>query len=244
MRKSYGKRDCIGCLKKLEEIAKQKTSHLSKQEAMIRGLFSFDLLFKPDPEERTFSYTVITAECLAQGSCYTYEDVKLNKELMGKDARQVKPKYRSVKIALLDALYGGIERQISETYYLNGSAKEKATPRAEIVCKEVARLLDSLENRKVVNVGVVGEFIPCLLRKKGMKVYCTDMDPQLVGTTIHGIEDYNALVLMGFLALNLDIQWKSFTNWFNCPSLSSALVFSHTVSLSTHHNIHIGISQD
>lgn len=155
---------------------------------MIRGLFSFDLLFKPDPEERTFSYTVITAECLAQGSCYTYEDVKLNKELMGKDARQVKPKYRSVKIALLDALYGGIERQISETYYLNGSAKEKATPRAEIVCKEVARLLDSLENRKVVNVGVVGEFVPCLLRKKGMKVYCTDMDPQLVGTTIHGIE--------------------------------------------------------
>lgn len=179
----------VDVLTKLEEKAKRKTKDLSQEETVIRGLFSFDLLFKPSPKERTFSYTVITAECLAQGSCYTYEDVDLDKELMGKDAREVEPKYRSVKIAILDALYGGIERNISQTYYLRGSAKEKAVPRAEIVCHEVARLFDSLKGKKVVNVGVVGEFLPCLLlRQRGVEVFLTDMDPNLLGGTIHGME--------------------------------------------------------
>lgn len=173
-------------LKHLEQTAKRKAKNLSKDEALIRGLFQFDLLFKPSPKERTFSYKVVTAECLAQGSCYTYEDVRLNKALMGKDAREVEPEYRSVKIAILDALYGGMNRNITHSFYLGGTAKQKAFPRAEIVFFEACRLLDSLTGKKIVNVGVVGEFVPPF-KKKGAELYLTDMDPTLVGETIHGV---------------------------------------------------------
>lgn len=176
----------MNILNKLRERAEEKLNALSREEAMIRGLFNFDLLFKPTPKERTFSYSVITAECLHQGACYAAEDITLDRSLMGKDARNVDPEYRCVKTAILDALYANFNRKKSYSLYLEGTAKDKARPRAEIVVNEATRFFDNYTGKKVVNVGVVGEFIPPLL-SQGMDVRLTDMDPQLVGYDIHGI---------------------------------------------------------
>lgn len=173
-------------LNQLRERAEERINSLSREEAIIRGLFNFDLLFKPTPKERTFSYSVITAECLHQGACYAAKDVTLDRDLMGRDARNVDPDYRCVETAILDALYGNFNLNKSYSLYLEGTAKEKARPRAEIVVNEATRFFDKRTGKKVVNVGVVGEFIP-LLESQGLDISLTDMDPQLVGYDINGI---------------------------------------------------------
>lgn len=173
-------------LNQLRERAEERLNSLSREEAIIRGLFNFDLFFKPTVKERTFSYSVITAECLHQGACYAAEDVTLDRDLMGKDARNVDSEYRCVETAILDALYANFNRQKSYSLYLEGTAKEKARPRAEIVVNEATRFFDNKIGKKALNVGVVGEFIP-LLESHGLDVSLTDMDPQLLGHDINGI---------------------------------------------------------
>lgn len=157
---------------------------------IVRGLWRFDLLFCPNPHERTFSYTVVLAQCVGQGCCYTHENPVLDRELIGKDAREIVSKYTSIKIAVLDAVYSTFKKNPTSRFILDGSSIEKSAKRTKIVIEQV---LDKLRHRKnvrrkptVVNVGVVGNFIR-ELKKRNVEAFATDFDPTIVGEKLHGV---------------------------------------------------------
>jgi len=177
-------------LQKLRARAIEQSVSLSDNYFILRGLWHLDLLFRPNIHERLFEYTVILAQTIGQGCCYTEEKPVLDKNLIGQDARKVCSSYSSVEIATLDAAYSVFPKNPVQSFVLDGTALEKSKQRARIVVDEVTSQLESNSNLRgtsVVNIGVVGNIIK-ELKDNGAKVYATDRDPHIVGSLIGGVK--------------------------------------------------------
>ena len=75
-----------------EQIEAQKKSKGMPDDAFrIRGLWRTDLLFRTNPEERTFNYTFLIIQTVGEGACYcsTIPQLIEGFHLLGKDARTV-----------------------------------------------------------------------------------------------------------------------------------------------------------
>jgi uncharacterized protein (DUF4213/DUF364 family) len=96
---------------------------------------------------------------------------------------------KATRIAAWDAVYGNVIRAPDADMTCNGNANEKALSRATIVCDEVRRIAKELGGRslKVVNVGVVGDFISQLTREKTFDVRATDFYDTIVDREFHGV---------------------------------------------------------
>lgn len=165
----------------------------SDDEFTIRGLWKTELLFKPNENERTFEYTYLLIQTIGQGCSYCCDKACIDSELVGQDARTVVSEHSCMRIATLDAIFSVFDRHPVRTYLIDGTSIDKTVQRTRIVVDEVMSLLDGVSAKRaprVVNVGVVGNFIR-LLAGKGVKMFATDLDEGLIGKEIHGtkVED-------------------------------------------------------
>jgi len=155
---------------------------------LIRGLWKVELAFRPNPAERVFQYTFWLAMNQGQGCCYCTGDDERGRELVGRDAREIIRDKTCISIAVLDALYGSIPRHPAVVHQLSGNPIEKTAGRTAVIVAEAKRLvaLTGKPCPRVVNVGVVGNVIR-ELKGCGYHVLATDLERDLVGSTVHGI---------------------------------------------------------
>jgi hypothetical protein len=172
----------------LKERAKEKTRESDPDNFRVRGLWKMELLFRPTIHERTFSYTVLLAQTLGQGCCYSDPDHTLDPSLLGEDAWSHIGGRGCTSIALLDSIYASIPKHPAESHELRGNSVEKTQKRNSILVAEAERLISGRPGGDVhlVNVGVVGDLIK-KLKDRGHSVLATDLDTELVGKTIHGV---------------------------------------------------------
>ncbi len=178
----------IDVFQTLKDQALRKTSDFKDEDFLVRGLWKIELLFKPTVHERAFNYTVLLAQTLGQGCCYSDPDHALDPGLLGRDARDHIGGRGCTSIALLDSIYASIPKHPTETHELRGNSVQKTQSRNSILVAEAERLIASCRGRDVhlVNVGVVGDLIK-KLKDKGHSVFATDLDEQLVGKDLHGV---------------------------------------------------------
>jgi uncharacterized protein (DUF4213/DUF364 family) len=181
----------MGIWEILKKTAFEKSKTFPDDYFVIRGLWHFKLLYRPNVYERIFSYTVILAQSIGQGCCYTEETPVLDINFIGQDAREISSQYKSVEIAALDAVYDVFEKKPARRFILDGSSASKTVKRSEIVIREVLNELKKKKDikdkkPKVINVGAVGNFIKAL-KDKGIEVYATDRDNSLIGQKMHDV---------------------------------------------------------
>jgi hypothetical protein len=180
-------------IKLLREKAIDRSRDYPDESFRIRGLWRTDLLFRPNPVERTFKYVYLLVQTVAEGACYcsTIPMLEEGYYLLDQDCREAEFKYRCFEVATIDAMYSAFEKTPDETFTATGSSAEKALWRSRIIVDEVMRLLepDGVERASVVNVGVIGNIIR-MLSKRGLDVVGTDEDPILVGAELEGVPIY------------------------------------------------------
>jgi hypothetical protein len=184
----------VTLLEQIVEAGIERSKDYPDESFIIRGLWRTDLLFRPNPAERTFNYTYLLIQTVGEGACYCATVPALTEgfQLLGKDCRKVCIDYRCFQVAAADAMFSAFERHPDETKTMTGSSAEKALWRGQIVVDEVVRQLQlaGSEDGRVVNVGVIGNIIK-MLRGKGIEVAATDGDPTLVGSEIGGVPVYD-----------------------------------------------------
>jgi uncharacterized UPF0146 family protein len=178
-------------LETMAEIGREKSRDYPDESFLIRGLWRTDLLFRPNPTERTFNYTYLLVQTVGEGACYC-DNIPALKEgfsLLGKDCRKINPAYRCFRIASVDAMFSAFEKNPDESSTMTGTSAEKSLWRSRIVTDEVMRqlALTGKERGRVVNVGVIGNIIR-MLRAEGVEVLGTDGDPCLVGSEVAGVK--------------------------------------------------------
>jgi len=180
----------LECLEELTQIGIEKSRGMPDEHFVVRGLWRTDLLFRPNPAERTFSYTYLLAQTIGQGACYcsTIPALSEGSYLLGQDCRTVKHERRCFQVASVDAMFSAFEKHPAEVHRLAGDSGAQAIARAGIVIDEVLRHLELADvgRGRVVNVGVIGNIMKGL-RERGIDVVGTDEDPMLVGSEIEGI---------------------------------------------------------
>ncbi|MBD3348304.1 MAG: hypothetical protein GF400_03790 [Candidatus Eisenbacteria bacterium] len=180
-------------LEVLREKGIDRSSDYPDESFLIRGLWRTDLLFQPNPAERTFKYVFLLVQTVAEGACYcsTIPVLEEGYYLLGEDSREVDFKYRCFEVATVDAMYSAFEKHPDETLTMTGSSAEKALWRSRIIVNETARLLEleGIEGGCVVNVGVIGNVVR-MLAERGMDVIGTDEDPLIVGAELEGVPIY------------------------------------------------------
>jgi len=173
-------------LEELQRKALEKARSYPDGCFMIRGLWRIDYVYRPPDTERTLDYPCILA--LTAGHGFSYCDktsVPLDRTVIGKDARDVRPHEISTEIAVLDAVYSVFEKKPDASFTLDGHPNEKTPTRAKIIVDEVVRELGMWkgEKPKVVNVGVFFGFVKGL-RERGLEVFATDLDPKIIGRKV------------------------------------------------------------
>ncbi len=173
----------------LRERALDRLVGAPDEDFRVRGMWKVELAFKPNPAERTFQYTFWIAMTKGQGVCYCTGDDPRGRELVGGDARELVKEKTCISIAALDSLYASLPRQPAAVHHIAGNSIEKTKPRTEIILAEVERLLAGVSGRcpRVVNVGVVGNLLRDL-RVKGYDVCASDLERDIIGSTVHGVE--------------------------------------------------------
>lgn len=184
----------MSVIEKLLAKAKAETQNGNQEEYKIRGIWTTDLCFQPNQNERVFTYTYLVVQTKeGQGCSYCPDKLKLPLELSGEDARELEGLSDPVKIALLDAIYGSFPQKPNTSWQVEGTSPQKTVMRTEIVVWEALRLLQGkdLAQARVVNVGVVGNFL-AELKKMGVgELMGTDFDPALVDKSLGGIPIYS-----------------------------------------------------
>lgn len=177
-------------LEQIAEAGRDRSKDYPDESFIIRGIWRTDLLFRPNPEERTFNYSYLLVQTVGEGACYcdNVPALKDNFSLLGKDCRKVSSDFRCVQVSTTDAMFSAFERRPDETKTMTGSSADKAIWRSNIVVDEVMRqlALAGVDGGCVVNVGVIGNIIK-MLKARGIEVTGTDGDPTLVGSEIGGV---------------------------------------------------------
>jgi hypothetical protein len=173
----------------LRERALERMKGAAEEDFRVRGIWKVELGFKPNPAERTFYYTFWIAMTRGQGVCYCTGDDPRGRELVGRDARELVKEKTCISIATLDSLFASLPRHPAAVHELRGNSIEKTSLRTGIILAEAERLLASISGRcaRVVNVGVVGNVLRDL-RVKGYDVCASDLERDIIGSTVHGVE--------------------------------------------------------
>jgi hypothetical protein len=181
-------------VEKLLDYARSKTERKAEDAYKIRGVWTTQLCFQPNENERVFTYTYLLAQTRdGQGCSYCPENIQLPLELAGKDARKLEAYDLPVQIALLDAIYGSIPQKPQTSWQIEGTSLQKTVMRTEIVVWEALRLLrgKDLKRVRIVNAGVVGNFLKELKNRGIGELLGTDFDPALVGKSLGDVPIYS-----------------------------------------------------
>lgn len=172
----------------LREQALKKRASFKDDDFIIRALWKADVIIKMDITGGISQYTSIIAQTTGQGCCHCSKNISLEQNLIGKDARKFISSKNCTSIALLDSIYSSIPRTPQQVYELKGSLSEKTDKRSAVVTAEAEQLLKDKNSEKlrVVNVGVVGDFIK-KLQEKNYQTFATDLNESIIGKSIHGV---------------------------------------------------------
>lgn len=172
----------------LQDRLVDRSEAMAEKVFVLHGLWEMDLAFCPHVGERTFQYHVKIAQTLRQGACYCFDDERtLDADLIGEDARYIQTDDICFRIAILDAAFAVFEDDAVREFYLQGTASEKASRRADIVVEEVlGQIEDQSKRPSIVNVGVIGTILE-KLQQRDLDLYATDLDPALVGRRLGGV---------------------------------------------------------
>jgi hypothetical protein len=177
-------------LDELEQMAWARSDELPQDAFILRGLWGVDYRSLPNEHERFMTYSFMMAQTIFQGCCYAdFGAVELNADsdaLLGRDVRTLRGLGHVQRIAILDAVYGSLIDEPDKVISLSGLPAGKVVRRAEVIVAEVARELERKAGLKVVNVGVLGNFI-YEMRRHGIDVAASDLDSGLVGSYVHGV---------------------------------------------------------
>lgn len=174
----------------LSQTALERSEMFPDEEFSLRGLWRVDYRSQPNAEERLMKYSFLMAQTAHQGCCYadfgSVQADTISDSPLGHDARTLPARDITERIALLDAVFGTLCGKSDESRTLAGTPGEKASRRAELVTAEVLRELDRCNSRRVANIGVMGNFIHHL-RRHDVELTASDLDPELVGEYIDGV---------------------------------------------------------
>jgi hypothetical protein len=183
-------------LETLRNMALAK-SHMCAPEALIiRGLWHTHYVLRLNERASMLHLHYIIAQTMGQGCSYyepEMEEPGLTESLIGENALTVRTGYRCVDIAILDAVFASLKEPPAASHFLEGTNIEKADQRAEIVCNEALSILERRRVHKhgnrlrVVNVGVVGNFLAILRNHPSTEVRASDFYRGIVGSLIWGV---------------------------------------------------------
>jgi putative heavy-metal chelation protein len=197
-----GKNAMSDLLEYLRQNMRERSQSYPDDDFIIRGLWNMQGAFRLNEHERTFAIPILLAQTQGLGFCSCLADGHVSlTDFIGKDARLIEHVSRPVEIALLDAIFASFPATPQSTVVLNGSIHEKAVQRAKLVVNEVLEQIHRVDNHKprVVNVGAVGNFIRELLQA-GLCVKATDLEPTLIGTSLHGVQVQGGESTLPFIA--------------------------------------------
>jgi hypothetical protein len=179
----------------LTQEAKEREAELPPEAFTIVGFWNTEYAVRLRPASTPLHLKHVCVETNAIGTCYYERDLSqqptIEENLIG---RRIERAFlnRIWRIAAYDALYANIIRKPDSEIALNGSPMELAKQRATIVCDEVRRLahqvLPKSPQLKVVNVGVVGDFLEQLSRDTTFSLQATDFYDTIVDETYHGVK--------------------------------------------------------
>jgi len=160
----------------------------------IRGLWRQEYVLRLTSTSSVLALQFMMVQTGGSGCCYFdgVLDGGMDAGLLGANALHVRGA-KALEIACLDAVLSCAPQAPREEIALRGSVSEKAQARSGIVVREVAAVLNargaprSGSRYRIVNVGVVGEFIAGLTGLPSTTVRATDFSPTVVGSVVHGV---------------------------------------------------------
>ena len=188
----------MNSIRDIEHIILERTN---ESDRIIRGIWGVDCLFNPLNNGRVFDYKFIVSQTKGQGCAYS-TNMDYQREYfysyIGRDFLRESIDDLAMKVSLLDSVFGLVSKPknyIEKTK--NASSDEKLKWRTSIVLEEAKKLLGNLNNKKIVNVGVVGDFIKAFT-ESGALVVGTDFDESIIGKPIFA----NTSIIHGSNTLN------------------------------------------
>jgi len=186
----------IDVLDSLSEIAHRESNSLPADVFILRGLWRTSYILRLNQRSTTFHLSYLLAQTVGQGCSYYEHDMDepvLSESILGKSIFEVATESRPLEIAMLDAAFSSINREVpAKQYFLDGSNIEKADKRAEIISDEIlSRLKQQRPKRwdkfRVANVGVVGNILSILRTQRNLELTASDFYRGVVGKSIDGI---------------------------------------------------------
>lgn len=161
-----------------------KQAQIKNEDALIKGMWGVDCLFQPKKDERVFDCDFVVAQTMGQGCAYgNSEGFERNylRSLIGKNYFELSFTDAAVEIAIMDSLYEKVF-PVNWDYEIcaQGTSAEKLHKRSEIIFNEAMHLLEGKKDKKVVNVGVVGDIIKTFV-DEGIDISGTDFDSEIIG---------------------------------------------------------------
>lgn len=173
---------------KLTGQALQKSQSFPADVFTVRTLWKAEVILQHELIHKVSRYYAFLAVTTGQGCCHYATDLNLDKNMVGKDARDYIARKSGVSIALLDSIYSVFPREPYQVHELHGSPADKADKRSSLIVDEGARLVTGKKNKeiRVVNVGAVSEIVE-KLSARGYRTFATDLDEDIIGQSLHGV---------------------------------------------------------
>lgn len=166
--------------------AQRVTADMDPALFRVRGLWTVNYRYRPNPLERDLAYSIVYVQTLHQGAAYVdFMSAGIDDSLLDLDARYLQNAPAPTRIAGLDAVYATLPRSPISVHTYEGTAEEKAVERARIICQAVADIAAKRGKKKILNVGVMGNFIPWI-EAAGLTYVGSDYDGQLIRNGMNG----------------------------------------------------------
>ena len=161
----------------LEIIEKSILEYSSKQDREVKGIWGVDCLFNPKNNNRVFDYKFLISQTLNQGCAYSTNSEYSRDFLvkfMGRDFLESVISDIALKVCFFDSLYGVLFPPANKKrLIMDSDSHEKMKWRTHIILDEAIHLLGSVRNRRIVNVGVVGDIL-YTFKENGAEITGTD----------------------------------------------------------------------
>ncbi len=169
----------------LDEIKNAYERKYTKKDRTIVGIWATDCMYNPIGNGRVFNYKYIVVQTnIGQGCAYSENynyDTKYLLSLVGEDCLSNRITDKALQVACIDSLADNNTSDFStELFAFNGKSIEKLRKRSELIINEAKKLLGDINNKKILNVGVVGDILKTFL-ENGCQVIGSDFDPEIIG---------------------------------------------------------------
>lgn len=194
MSRQHSNGDDLSLIERVAEAAEALRSTLPASAMTITAVWTTEYAARIRPASSSLHLKHICVQTDHIGSCYfeltSRKQPSVSEVLLGRNVFDLPLTPIYVRIAALDAVLASARPSPAETHAVSGNAAERTRRRAEIVVGEVLRLA-SLRRQggaalRVVNVGVVGDFLEILSKQSDIALHATDFYDGIRGTTIYG----------------------------------------------------------